>query len=692
MKQRIFIISILFVILFQVKLIGLETRLDTSFVSTKYKKSFLKIDSLYGQKKYDKVIDLTNELLENIYSLKDNDKKVFTYIKALTFLRQNNIDSALINLYISEQIDTPNLPKLNARIFVSIGSINTKISNYEEALKNYLSAQTIHKLLKDSVEYSNTLNDIGLMYYYSGFNQKAVEYFIESINIKKELKDTLKVFSTKMNLALILMELEKSEEAIGYIKDYLDYVLKNNIGIQAQIMCYYNLGLANHLKKQNDSARIYLEYALKLSKDLKFDFGIAKVKYALAEIYFELNLYNKSYEFVQSAMSYNFNSVDFWGFANLILAHCKYKLNKDDYFNHFQVVIDSVKNKPNKGLEKELYNKLLLISLDQKDFEKAYEYEKKLNEIEKELLDNNLNLQVAELKIQSEIDEQKSELARLDLENKLNEERIEQRNIFIVLLVVFVFILLGVFIYIFFQNQKINNLNSKLKESNNTIIKFFSIISHDLRSPVGSFKMILDELNTNYEDYSEEDKKRLIHETTLEVNNILRLLENLLTWAKTSKGEFNLFFKDVDVSSELDEIIISLKNILKEKNIEIEKNYSENIIVSVDKDMFNTIIRNLLSNSIKFSNQNSKISLSAEHKEDCIEISVADNGVGMSQDQLNNLFRIDKKITRPGTNNERGTGLGLIIVKELVELMKGKIEVSSELNQGTKVSICLPKN
>lgn len=692
MKNRIFIISILLVILFQVKLIGFETRLDTTFVSDKYKKSFIKIDSLYGKKDFDKVIEMTNELLQGVHNLKNNDKKVFTYIKALVFYKQSNIDSALLNLYLAEQIDTPDLPKLNARIFVTLGSINTSISNYEEALKNYLNAQTINKLLKDSLAYSSTLNDIGLMYYYSGYNQKAFEYFIKSINIKKELKDTQSVYSTKMNLALILMELEKGDEAIKYIKEYLDYVLKNDVGIQAQIMCFYNLGLAYHLKKENDSARTNLEYALKMSEDLKFDFGIAKVKYALAEIYFELKLYKNSYEYAQNAIDFNFNSVDFWGFTNLVLAHSKYKLKIDDYEKHFQIVLDSIKKHPNKGLEKELYNKMLLISLDKEDFKNAYKYEKKLNKIDRDLQNSSLNLQVAELKIQSELDEQKSELERLDLENKLKQERIDQRNIFIILLVLFVFILLGVFIYIFFQNQKINSLNSKLKETNKTILKFFSIISHDLRSPVGSFKMILDELNVNYEDYTEEDKKRLIHETTLEVNNILRLLENLLTWAKTSKGEFNLFFKDVDVSNELDDISLSLKNILKEKKLEIDKKYKENIVLSVDRDMFNTIIRNLLSNSIKFSNHNSKISLSAEQREDCIEISVADNGIGMSEEQLNNLFKIDKKITRPGTNNERGSGLGLIIVKELVELMKGKIEVSSEINKGTKVSICLPKN
>lgn len=181
--------------------------------------------------------------------------------------------------------------------------------------------------------------------------------------------------------------------------------------------------------------------------------------------------------------------------------------------------------------------------------------------------------------INSKIDEQKAEIMKLEYKNALSETKINQRNKFIILLFFFIITLLLMIVYIYFQNRKIAKLNKNLNESNNTILKFFSIISHDLRSPVGAFKMIIQELNQNYDYFSEQDKKQLIFESGKEVNNIYNLLENLLTWAKTNRGEFNLKFEEVNISNELDEIIKQNNLQLKTKELKIEKNYEADLII-----------------------------------------------------------------------------------------------------------------
>lgn len=664
-------------------------KLDVSIVSPQFQKSFTKINKLLDSNEIKLATDECEKVLNNSQLRNPVDIKTFNYVKALILYKKSNVDSTLTIINNVRLIETPNTPKLNGVIFSLLGSIYTRKSDYNKALQNYLSALTINNLMKDTASMAANLGDIGLMYYYSGYLSKSFEYFKKSLILKQKLNDTEGYRKSQMNLALLLLELDRGKEAIIYIKEYLHHILGKKNHQTDEIICYFNLGLASYLDKSYDSSSYYLNYALKLSEKLQFNYGIAKVKYALAELNFEIGHYQEALKYAESAKSYNINSIEFWGYTNLILGHIKYKLKQPDYFKPFQIVLDSVNIRENLGLEKELYNKLILVSLDNKNYKDAYLYQIKLNEVNKKLNNNELNIQILELKVQSQLDEKEAKINEMKLNSKLNEEIVAKRNNLIYFLIGFIVIFLLAFIYIFYQNHKINNLNLKLQESNNTILKFFSIISHDLRSPVGSFKMILDELNNHYDDFSDEDRKKLINETAVETNNIIKLLENLLTWAKTSKGEFNLYFNDVNISNELNEVINSNQNKLKDKNIKIIKNFDNNLIAKVDKDIFNTLIRNILSNAIKFSKIDSEIEISASKSQTQTTIKIKDNGVGMSESQLNDLFQIDKKVTRTGTKMERGTGLGLIIVKELVDLMGAKIEIKSEQNIGTECSIIL---
>ncbi len=683
-------LSILLFSLFISISFGKEIKLTKSIVSQEFRAPFVEIENLLKNEKLQLAIKLSDKVLNDVNINKPVDIKVFSYFKATAFYKDNNSKEALKILNKIKLIDTPNKPKLDERIFSILGSIHTRHSQFDEALKNYLNALSLNNLLKDSIGYSQNLNDIGLMYYYNGYNTKAFEYLEKALKMKENFSTKGDYFKTKMNLALILIDLERGKEAVSYIQEYLSFIKSNGSDKKSIIICNYNLGLAFFLDKMNDSSMYYLNTAMNLAKKENFKYAIAKINYALSEVYFEKGDYNKSFKTSSEAIDFKFNAVEFWGYTNLILAHSMYKLNHNDYFNKFQIVIDSLKSNPNLSLEKELNNKLLLIALDKKDFENAYKYEKRINQINEELKSNNLNIQISELKIHTELEDKEAKLKEMDLRNQLAEANITKKSNLIIILVAFVAILLILFVFIFFQNQRINKINYKLQESNNTIIKFFSIIAHDLRSPIGTFKMILDELNTNYNDFDDEERKKLINETSKEANNINKLLENLLTWARSTKGEFQLTFNNTNISNELDEIITTNENKLHDKNITIHKNYNNNIIAKVDKDIFNTIIRNIISNSIKFSPINGNIMISGSQNSNKTTIIINDDGIGMSSDHIDDLFKIDKKVTRIGTKQEKGTGLGLIIVKELIDLMGGKINIQSEQNTGTSVSITFP--
>ncbi len=234
-----------------------------------------------------------------------------------------------------------------------------------------------------------------------------------------------------------------------------------------------------------------------------------------------------------------------------------------------------------------------------------------------------------------------------------------------------------------------------LRENNITKDKFMSIIAHDLKNPFGAILGFSDVLHKNFETYDIKTQKKYIGLIHKEIENTYKLLENLLLWSRSQrkKIEFkpkkiNLFLKVFDTSE-------FLSQLAKNKSIKLTNTISLNDHVFADKDMLSTILRNLISNAIKFTPKGGKIIISAETKTRNknlrqIEISVKDTGVGISKEMLAKLFDITENTSTKGTENERGTGLGLILCKEFVEKHGGKIWVESEEGKGSEFIFTLP--
>jgi PAS domain S-box-containing protein len=231
----------------------------------------------------------------------------------------------------------------------------------------------------------------------------------------------------------------------------------------------------------------------------------------------------------------------------------------------------------------------------------------------------------------------------------------------------------------------------KLKELNSTKDKFFSIIAHDLRNPLGSFKGMTELLSDSYDDFDEEERLTFLRAMKVSAENIYKLLENLLEWSRSQRGNIILDNQDLDLNLLVKNNIIFLKQIADNKKIKLINNINESIIVNADANLINTIIRNLISNAIKFTTENGSVSLSSNSDEKMTIVSIHDTGIGMSDDTINKLFRIDQNISLLGTSNEKGTGLGLILCKEFVEKHGGKIWVESKEGVGSTFSFSIPK-
>jgi len=232
-----------------------------------------------------------------------------------------------------------------------------------------------------------------------------------------------------------------------------------------------------------------------------------------------------------------------------------------------------------------------------------------------------------------------------------------------------------------------------LRELNATKDKFFSIIAHDLKGPLGSFMSLTDLLRNNYDDLSTEEKKELLDIMLVTSKRIYELLDNLLLWSKAQRGIINFEPTKTDLWQVMDIITPLLDSNAKAKGITIENHIQRNTFCYIDFNMIATVIRNLINNSIKFSNAGGVISIGNmkdETDRNKMIIRVDDNGIGIPEEKIPQLFKIDKNTSTPGTNGEVGSGLGLILCKEFVEKNGGTIWLESKLNEGSTFYFTLP--
>lgn len=243
------------------------------------------------------------------------------------------------------------------------------------------------------------------------------------------------------------------------------------------------------------------------------------------------------------------------------------------------------------------------------------------------------------------------------------------------------------------SREKIKKSNEQLKELNATKDKFFRIIAHDLRNPFVGIIGLSENMKNSLIKEKKEGLEKFFKYTEIintSSKSAASLLENLLEWARSQTGEINLNPKNISINDLFNKNVQIVSAMAIKKNITIEIAQMNNEIAYTDELLVNTILRNLLTNAIKFTYAGGKVILSTETKKDFLEISVSDTGVGIEPGNIDKIFKIDSKFSNLGTEKEKGTGLGLILCKEFVEKQGGTIWVESELEKGSKFTFSLP--
>ncbi|GAK55099.1 response regulator receiver sensor signal transduction histidine kinase [Candidatus Vecturithrix granuli] len=231
----------------------------------------------------------------------------------------------------------------------------------------------------------------------------------------------------------------------------------------------------------------------------------------------------------------------------------------------------------------------------------------------------------------------------------------------------------------------------QLRKNNASKDKFFSIIAHDLRGPISSLNDLTHFASENIDTYTLQQLKEIILLQRDTTENLAKLLENLLTWSRLQRDMIEFIPQEIDLKQLVKRSIALFTVQAEHKQISLKNSVQESVIIYADFNMIDTVIRNLVSNAIKFTHPNGSIEITVRQDQQYAEVSVTDNGIGIEPQHLAKLFDPEAKYKRLGTAHEKGTGLGLILCKEFVEHNGGRIWAESEVSKGSTFTFTLPK-
>lgn len=239
------------------------------------------------------------------------------------------------------------------------------------------------------------------------------------------------------------------------------------------------------------------------------------------------------------------------------------------------------------------------------------------------------------------------------------------------------------------QKEKLKEMNKQLGELVKSKDRFFSIISHDLKNVFMNVPQLSKLLMESADEMEHDEIKEIAERCYEDSTNTMNLFYNLLNWSEVQLDRLVVQNKKIDLSEVVERSFNLLNGVAHQKEIILQSNVEKNTLIDTDENILYTVLRNIITNAIKFSNKGGKIEVTKTSDDSDIEIQIRDYGIGIDPNEIDDIFRIDVKYTKPGTEKEHGSGFGLILCNDLLQKCGGKIKIESEVGQGTKVKILL---
>ncbi len=585
----------------------------------------------------------------------------------LVFRYQSNYKKAIEYSRISYSLfEKLNKPEEKARVLNSLGNTYKRIGDYKNSVENFLISLKIFTELKDSVKISFVMNNLGVLYQEMGEYEKSLDFHLSNLELRRKIgADEDLILKTLMNIGIVYRELKNYSKAIDYYNEAIK-LIDHNTSKYNQTLLLHNMGTIYELAGHLFSAKQYYLKALDIEEEIgERDLYINTLQ-GIGTVVIQSGDFNTGLDYLLKAYKEAKAQGNLLKWKNTTKSLIWAYETKEDYKNslYYHKIYQSV-NDSLMGLEK-----IKQIT----ELEQKYEAEKREQQIT--------------------FLEKEQEIQKLNLSKKTIEanQKSLQRNLLIVIALLAVFFVL----FLIRKNKKITNQrskiidqNEKLLESNKTKDKLFQIIAHDLRSPLVSIDSLTQLIPYWVEIQDYESLKRLSKTMELSVTNVLSLIDDLLNWALSQQGNFPYNPVSFKINVTIKDAISLYIPIAQIKNIKLQFNASKDSVVYADKNMFLTVLRNLLNNAIKFTPEKGEIVIGVDFTKQFAKVWVKDSGIGIPEEKKEKIFELAGGNT-VGVRGETGKGLGLFFCKEFVNMNNGDIFIEDGTQKGTTIIFTIP--
>lgn len=509
---------------------------------------------------------------------------------------------------------------------------------FDKALACLKESLNIATIIGDRAMVANTLLCMGSLHTHNQNNELAIECIEKGLAINRELNNVRMIIWSLNSLCNLYIDMDRIEEAQSHIEE--SFLLCEQVDrVSSKIDCWIAMAVIHKKKKEWDKAIERLNSALIESEKNGYSEFVSLSLLHLGDAYLERGE----------------NSAR----AEKYLLQCVSESRKNNRLEDVMLAYDKLYS---------LYKtRNIVLALDY--LEKSTDLFKQLQKEETQNQLNNFHIQY--------------QTAEKELEIERQQHVIRQQNLHRFILLSGFIVCLIILILLWYVLNLRTKRNRILAEMNSTKDQFFSIISHDLKNPAIAQREALQMLIDYSKEWDMESLSKYYNELLKSADCQVELLYNLLNWAQVQTGRMPYLPVTFDLTSELSSDISLLNNMAKSKAVLLNVEIPDKTILTADRNMLTTIIRNLLANAVKFTNEGGSVSLQVEKKNNNYTFTVSDTGVGMTPEQLHNLFHINHRQSQKGTSGEQGNGLGLIVCKELIEKHGGTLHVESIEGKGS---------
>ncbi len=625
----------------------------------------------------------------NIYLYQaDFDQAMNHYHTALDFYKRNNMVIGI------------------SRCLNNMGIIYKNRGRYVEALSVYQESVLHLDSVADANDIAQAYINMGNVFVYLGTYDKALEYYGLALSISERENYQKNISLCLSNAGVVHNKIHNYDEALNLYQRSLRVSKKLNDPIQIS-NCLINLGTNYADMGEPEKGIDYVERGMEIKIKLGDERTISNCNIHLADIYYMMEEYEEATQLFNTAILQKEQLDEPDGIIRCYLGLGSIQFDQGRYQEAGRttdIALEIAREISAKEYIASAYRIKGKISVKLGDYRSAHQYNSQYHLYQDSLLDDATSKLAMEMEFRnrSRVLQQENENLRI----QANLDRLEMRKrsvIFRFSLVIATILAVGLILVLYFmrrhrktslkleeKNLVITKQNLKLDQVNKTQDRIMSIIAHDLRGTIGNQLTAVEVLHRiEGNDKVEIDRKRLLGNLKNSASYSLELLENLLHWSRLEEGVSNFHPEEVRLNTLVTNCLSIFGEAAVNKGIVIKKEINGTVICTADRIMMETIFRNLISNAIKFSNPGGTITISVKEENELIRFRVSDQGIGMTPEQVHQI-QFNGGFTRRGTANEKGAGMGLILVREFTNVHKGELTIRSEPGQGSTFEVVFP--